>query len=118
MTDPYKEWQERRRRAEEQLALDPADSTFAEEYWRSLQGGHDVRSGGLLIKAFRAFALKSPEGVLRLVAASRELADESGEFPKKVLIDKELLTSIRKVAETATPEQKDSLNWFLSLVRL
>src|SRR5215469_18507813 len=70
---------------------DPASVAAAKRYWLALAsfGGHDVRSGGYAIEAFRGCAMASHEGVVALACAFQELYEKSGEKPRSELFDGE-----------------------------
>ncbi len=87
-----------------ELETDPKNLKKAWNYWNSLGNyyGADIRSGQFLIKTFRESALSSKEGVVALVKAYKELLNLSGELPRRMYFDDELLSAIKEKSKSLT----------------
>ena len=114
----HREWYKSVTAFREELATDPANLDLASRVWDLLSGstGFDVRTGRLAIETFRAAALRSDAGLVALVSAFRQLADETGEFPCPELIDPRLENLLRVYLRDATPSQSDQVRWILEYV--
>lgn len=79
------------------LISDPPNLDAANAYWDALGvvGGHDVRSGGFVVEAYRGCALASPQGVIALACPYRQLYRSSGERPRVELLDETLTQALR-----------------------
>ena len=103
----------------EALESDPTKVEVASSYWNALAsfGGHDVRSGGFVIEAFRRCALASREGVVALACAYKELFDATGEKPNAELFDKELIQVLKARGVTDLREDdRKIVKWVLNSI--
>ena len=101
-----------------ELAAAPTDLELAKRLWDLLSGsaGFDVRSGRLAIDTFGASALQTEEGLRALVAALRELAEETSEYPRAALFDPPLENRLRIYLRQPGCEFKDDIQWILELI--
>jgi len=100
------------------LDSDPTNVEVANRYWVELSsfGGHDVRSGGFVIEAFRRCALASPAGAVAFARAYRELFEKSGEKPRANLFDEELLHALKIRLADLSNEDQAILQWVLASI--
>src|SRR5206468_8076633 len=100
------------------LASDPTNVEGASRYWVALAsfGGHDVRSGGFVIEAFRGCALASPAGAVAFARAYRELFEKSGEKPCAELFDKELLQALKTRLPDLSNDDQAIVQWILASI--
>jgi len=100
------------------LFSEPSNLDAANRYWDALRsvGGHDVRSGGFVIEAYRACALASHEGVIALARAYRELYENSGESPRRELFDEELSQALQARLSALRNHDQDIVEWILQSV--
>jgi hypothetical protein len=100
------------------LDSDPTNLEAANRYWVELVsfGGHDVRSGGLALEAFRGCALTSHAGVVAFARAYRELFDKTGEKPRAELFDAELLQALKKRLPDLSNEDEAVVQWVLTSI--
>jgi len=100
------------------LVAEPSNLDAANRYWDALSsvGGHDVRSGGFVIEAYRACALASHEGVIAFARAYRELYERSGETPRRELFDEELSQVLETRLSALRDHDQDILEWILASV--
>jgi hypothetical protein len=95
---------------------DPTNIEIATRYWRALatyDGKYDIRSGSHVVEAFRETALSSPEGVLALANAYKELFAISGEGPRPEYFDENLTNSLRRSLTELPEEQRSVVQWVL-----
>lgn len=120
MKTPRSEDSIRQKLANLKKALDsnPIDVEVAKLYWVELAtlGGHDVRSVGFAIEAFRTCALASSAGVVALAQACRELFDKTGEKPRPQLFDQELLNALKTSLPELSNETQRAVQWVLASV--
>jgi hypothetical protein len=106
-TSPDKQTLENFRQA---LASDPTNVAAANLYWKALgsfQSGHHV------IETFRCAALTSHAGVVAFARAYRELSENTGEGPRPVYVDRDLLQALES-SLTELPERERSIvEWML-----
>jgi len=100
------------------LLSEPSNLDVANRYWDALSsiGGHDVRSGGFLIEAYRACALASHEGVIAFARAYRELYENSGESPRRELLDEELSQALETRLSALRNHDQGIVEWILESV--
>jgi len=100
------------------LLSEPSNLDAANHYWNALGsvGGHDVRSGGFVIEAYRSCALASHEGVIALARAYRELYENSGEAPRRELFDEELMLALEARLSALRDDERDNVEWILGSV--
>jgi hypothetical protein len=100
------------------LDSDPTDVEVANRYWVELAsfGGHDVRSGGFVIEAFRGCAIASRAGVVALARAYRELFEKSGEKPRAELFDEKLLQALKTRLPELSNDDQAIVQWVLASI--
>jgi hypothetical protein len=100
------------------LTSDPTNVEVANRYWEELAsfGGHDIRSGGFVIEAFRACALASDRGTVAFARAYRELFEKSGEKPRAELFDNELLQALKKRLPDLSNGDQALVQWVLASI--
>ena len=100
------------------LDSDPTNVEVANRYWVELAsfGGHDVRSGGFVIEAFRGCALTSQAGAIAFARAYRELFEKSGEKPRSELFDEELLQALKTRLPDLCNDSQAIVHWVLSSI--
>jgi hypothetical protein len=98
------------------LDSDPTNVEAANRYWAALGSfaGHDVRSGGFVIEAYRGCALASREGVVALSCAYRGLFENSGEGPRPELFDEELLQALKMRLPELVHDERAIVEWVLA----
>lgn len=99
---------------------DPTNLVKATRYWEALRHyeGSDVRSGRQVMKAFRIAALNSRDGAVALSRAYQELVRLSGEGPRPVYFDSELIEAMRKWVHGASDEERSAIVWVLDHLNL
>jgi hypothetical protein len=102
------------------LDSDPTSVEAANRYWVELAyfGGHDVRSGGFVIEAFRGCALASDTGAVAFARAYRELFEKSGEKPRAELFDEELLQALKTRLPDLSNNDQAIVEWVLASIEL
>jgi len=115
---PHSEWHSQVKRLQAALEACPDDLDVATEFWDAISGehGYDVRDGKKAIDTFQACALKSDDGLAKLVAAFRKLADDFGEFPRASLFDPPLENLLRSIARQTKHELSDDAVWILGFL--
>jgi hypothetical protein len=100
------------------LQSDPTNIEAASRYWVELAsfGGHDVRSGGFVIEAFRGCALASHAGAAAFARAYRELFEKSGEKPRAALFDEKLLSALRTSLSDLPNDDQGNVQWVLASI--
>jgi hypothetical protein len=100
------------------LISDPTNVEVANRYWVELAsfGGHDIRSGGFVIEAFRACALTSHRGTIAFARAYRELFEKSGEKPRPELFDNELLQALKTRLPDLSNGDQALVQWVLASI--
>jgi hypothetical protein len=100
------------------LISDPTNVEVANRYWAELAcfGGHDIRSGGFVIEAFRTCALASHRGTVAFARAYRELFEKSGEKPRAELFDNELLQALKTRLPDLSNGDKTLVQWVLASI--
>lgn len=100
------------------LESDPTNVELANRYWVELAsfGGHDVRSGGFVIEAFRGCALASQAGAVAFARAYRELFEKSGEKPRAELFDEELLQALKTKLPDLSNDDQAIVQWVLASI--
>lgn len=100
------------------LNCDPTNLEVANRYWVQLAsfGGHDVRSGGFVIEAFRGCALASHAGAVALARAYRELFEKSGEKPSAEHFDEELLQALKTRLPGLSNDDQAIVKWVLASI--
>ena len=100
------------------LDSDPTSVEAANRYWVELAsfGGHDVRSGGFVIEAFRGCALASHAGAVAFAHAYRELFEKSGEKPRAELFDEELLQALKTRLSDLSNDDQAIVRWVLASI--
>ncbi len=119
MTDQtHSEWYKAATELKSKLESSPNDLELAQEYWTLISGGtgFDARSGPRLVATFRSCALKCDEGLELLISAFRQLADDTGEYPRAELIDPPLENALRFVAGQSENKLAREAAWVLSFV--
>jgi hypothetical protein len=101
------------------LDCDRTNVEAANRYWAGLAsvGGNDVRSGGLVIEAFRRCALASQTGTVALARAFRELFEKSGEKPLAELFDGELLQALDKRLPDLSNGDQVIVQWVIASMK-
>jgi hypothetical protein len=119
MTDGKYPKQEKLAKLKATLVSDPSNVEVANRYWVELAsfGGHDVRSGGFVIEAFRECALTSDAGVVAFARAYRELFEKSGEKPRPELFDEELLQALKTRLPDLSNDSQAIVQWVLSSIK-
>ena len=103
-----------------ELSEKRADVRLAIRYWEAL-GNHkhgDVRDGRQLMDVYRIPALTSLEGAVALAKAARDLFDTSGELPKRMLFDEDLIRALFNYKLEATQANLTLLEWLLNSIRV
>ena len=100
------------------LVSEPSNLDAANAYWDALGavGGLDVRSGGFVVEAYRGCALASPEGVIALACAYRQLYRSSGERPRGELLDETLTQALRNRLPELSNLDKAVVKWVLESI--
>jgi hypothetical protein len=100
------------------LISEPANLDTAHAYWGALGilGGHDVRSGGFVIEAYRDCALASAEGAVALAWAYRQLYTSSGERPRVELFDQTLTQALRSRLSELSNLDRAVVKWVLESI--
>lgn len=114
----HKEWYSRASALRSELGSDPANLPLARRVWNVLGGsmGYDVRSGRRAVETFRLAAFKSDEGLVALVEALKELADDTGELPRGALIDPMLENLLRLRLRLADGRLREDIAWILECI--
>ena len=101
------------------LDSDPTNIEAANRYWAELSslGGHDIRSGGFVIEAFRGCAMASDAGAVAFARAYRELFEKSGEKPRAELFDEELIHSLKTRLPALSNEDRAIVQWVLESMK-
>ena len=101
------------------LDADPTSVEVAQRYWTALGSfaGHDVRSGGYLLEAFRACAIASNLGAVALARAYQELSARSGEKPNPQLFDESLLKALQNSLSQLTGHDRAPVEWLLASLK-
>ncbi len=94
---PHNEWYAEVTDLQHELDSSPDNLDLAKRFWALISGvaGYD---GKRVVDTFRGYALKSEDGLGELIKAFRNLADDSGEYPRAALFDPPLENLIRMVA--------------------
>ena len=110
--------QQRLANLQKTLGSDPTNVEVANLYWVELAsyGGHDVRSGGFVIEAFRECALASQAGTVAFARAYRELFEKSGEKPRAELFDEELLKALKTRLPDLSSNDRAIVEWVLASI--
>jgi hypothetical protein len=110
---------ERLRILKSTLDLDPTNLDSANRYWEALSsvGGHNVRSAGFAIEAFRACALVSQQGTIAFCRAFCELNEHNGEKPRPELLDEELLGVLKMRLPELSIYDSSLAHWILRSIR-
>jgi hypothetical protein len=100
------------------LASDPTNLHVARRYWQALGNykGSDVRSGRDVIQAYRSAALSSHQGAVALAQAYKELFETSGEPPRALYFDKDLMHALESWYETSTSNEGSMIGWLLEKI--
>jgi hypothetical protein len=100
------------------LESEPTNVELANRYWVELAsfGGHDVRSGGFVIEAFRGCALASHAGAVAFARAYRELFEKSGEKPRAELFDEELRQALKTRLPELSSNDQAIVQWVLASI--
>ena len=100
------------------LDSDPTNIEAASRYWMELAsfGGHDVRSGGFVVEAFRGCALASHAGAAAFARAYRELFEKSGEKPRAALFDEKLLHALKASLPDLPNDDQANVQWVLASI--
>ena len=100
------------------LDSDLTNIEAASRYWVELAcfGGHDVRSGGFVIEAFRGCALASHAGAATFARAYRELFEKTGEKPRAALFDEELLHALKASLPDLPNDDQENVQWILASI--
>ena len=96
------------------LNSDPTNLDVANRYWNALavsQCGRDV------IETYRRAALMSPEGCIALARAYRQLFEDSGEGPRAVYFDSDLLYALRSHLPELPAGDRLVVDWVLQSIR-
>ena len=100
------------------LDSDPTNVEVANRYWLELCsfGGHDVRSGGFVIEAYRGCAIASHAGAVAFARAYRELFEKSGEKPRAGLFDEELLQALKTRFPDLSNDDQAIVQWVIASI--
>jgi len=100
------------------LDADPESIDAADRYWNALRSfaGHDIRSGGFAIEAFRGCALASKAGVIALARAYRDLFAKTGEAPRAELFDEDLVGALQTRLVELSSDERASVEWVLKAI--
>jgi len=101
------------------LHADPANLDIADRYCKAIATypGGDIRSGGDIIGAYRAAALKSPQGVIALASAYRDLFAVSGEQPWPAYFDEDLVRALQHYLPELPEEDRSTVQWILESLK-
>ena|ERR1700688_2551339 len=99
------------------LHVDPTNLDKADRYWKALATypGGDVRRGSDIIGVYRAAALKSPQGVIALASAYRDLFAVSGEPP--AYFDEDLVHALQRYLPGLPEEDRSTVQWILETLK-
>ncbi|MGC1451213.1 MAG: hypothetical protein WA830_14385 [Candidatus Sulfotelmatobacter sp.] len=100
------------------LNSDPTNVEVANRYWVELAslGGHDTRSGGFVIEAFRECALASQAGAVAFARAYREVFEKGGEKPRAELFDDKLLQALKTTLPNLSNDDQAVVQWVLASI--
>lgn len=110
-TAPDKQTLETLRQA---LISNPTNLDDANRYWKAVRYS---QSGGHVIEAFRSAALASQAGVVAFARAYRELFQNSGEGPRAIFFDKELVRALEDSLLTLSESDCRTVQWVLESIR-
>jgi hypothetical protein len=96
------------------LVSDPTNLDAANLYWNALGS---FQSGRYVIGAFRSAALTSQAGVVAFAHAYRELFENSGEGPRKIFFDGELVRALKASIPELTESDRSTVQWVLNSIR-
>jgi hypothetical protein len=96
------------------LNSNPTNLDAANRYWNALASS---QSGGHVIEAYRRVALVSQEGVIAFARAYRELFKNSGEGPRAVFFDKDLLQTLQARLPKLPERDRSNVEWILQSLR-
>ncbi len=107
-----------RNQTQSRLESAPDDLELANRFWTAISGafGYDVRDGKRVIDTFRTCALKSDAGLASLISAFRQLADDSGEFPRTALFDPPLENLLRFATRDSGHPLCQDASWILGFI--
>lgn len=121
MAPPMSDFPLQKRLAELKAALDadPTSVEAAQQYWAALSsfGGHDVRSGGYLVEAFRSCAIASKQGTIAFACAYQELFANTGEKPNPQLFDESLLHALQDRFSQLPKGERGPVEWILASLK-
>ena len=114
----HNEWHSHVTKLKAALEKAPHDFRLAAEYWDAISGslGYDVRDGKRVVDTFRPCALRSDEGLAKLVVEFRKLFDDSGELPRASLFDPPLENLLRLVAGHPNHKLSTDAAWILGFL--
>ena len=102
------------------LRMDPTNLTLADRYWNALgrYKGQDIRSGRYVIEVYRNAALTSREGIEALARAYKELFELSGESPRIVFFDKDLIYALQEYLRNKNQKEEAGVQWILESIEI
>jgi hypothetical protein len=110
-TAPDKQTLETLRQA---LISDPTNLDAANRYWNAVGSS---QSGSYVIEAYRSAALTSQAGVVAFVRAYRELFENSGEPPRAIFFDKDLVEALEASLPALSQSDCSVVEWVLQSIR-
>jgi hypothetical protein len=110
-TAPDKQTVETLRQA---LISDPTNLDAANRYWNAVGTS---QSGGYIIEAYRSAALTSHAGVIAFGRAYRELFENSGEPPRAIFFDKDLIQALEASLPALPQSDRSVVQWILQSIR-
>lgn len=102
---------------ERQHALDPENINLSDQLWEALQRVGYL-SGTRAIQAYRAAAIASSVGTIRLARAFEQLLELSGETPNPHLFDPALRAAIMHNVGQLSREDAAKVLWLCSAIGL
>jgi len=102
------------------LRADPTNLGIADRYWKAraaYKGKYDIRCGRHIIEAYREAALRSPQGVIALASAYKDLFTTTGEGPRPVYFDDDLVCALQRYLPELPERERSTVRWILESVR-
>lgn len=96
------------------LVSNPVDVDAVNRYWKALGLFQSIH---YVIDAFREAAISSNQGVVAFAQAYRELFKNSGEPPRAVYFDKQLVQALEARVPKLSEKDRCSVRWILESIR-
>jgi len=96
------------------LVSDPTNLDAANRYWNAVGSS---QSGGYIVEAYRSAALTSHAGVIAFGRAYRELFEDSGESPRAIFFDKDLIQTLEASLPALSQSDRSLVQWVLQSIR-